>query len=187
LLLIVALAGIGYYVSHRFESDPGGATASLLRMFNVGYEVTAADDNGRLTLRDRNTGQVTKLNLNELKNTTFRFGSDGLELTIEDAEQRIVIGGGKPPDWIPTYPGAKVKRTMTTRDGESAGSQTFQTNDGASGVLGFFEQEFGKAGMQVTRPSPATLLATRDKREVSVVADWDGDASTVSVSYTTAR
>jgi hypothetical protein len=180
-VLLVAAAGVGYYVAERFEADPAGATTALLSAIDTGFEVVSTDKaSGSLVLRDKNSGEITTLNLNELKHTSIDFGNGRGKIVVRDGEHDIVIGGGETPGWIPAYGNAKVKRTVSAT---TAGSQVFESSDAPSQVLAHYERELGGAGMRITRHSDSKLTAEGGGREVALAVEPKGSGSRVILSY----
>jgi hypothetical protein len=167
-VLLVAAAGVGYYVAERFEADPAGATTALLSAIDTGFEVVSTD---------KASGSLV---LNELKHTSIDFGNGRGKIVVRDGEHDIVIGGGETPGWIPAYGNAKVKRTVSAT---TAGSQVFESSDAPSQVLAHYERELGGAGMRITRHSDSKLTAEGGGREVALAVEPKGSGSRVILSY----
>lgn len=186
LLVTAALVAVGFYVVHRFQENPAEVASAVLSTVNADLEVVSSDkERGTITLREKSTGKTTTLTMKDLKSSSFNLGTSGGEITLESGGQKVTIGGGKTPDWLPAYAGARVQHTVTEdEDGSTSGSYGFTTKDGASAVIGYYEQQLSKAGMQVTRPSASELIARDERREVKLTARMEGGGSRVILSYT---
>src|SRR5690349_9578974 len=108
LLIVLALAGTGFYIAHRFSEDPVGVATTVLGAMDADVEVLSADKARKtLTIRERSTGKITTLNFDDLKNGSFDFGSGKREISIRSGGKNITIGGDATPEWLPSYPDAK--------------------------------------------------------------------------------
>jgi hypothetical protein len=185
LLIAILLTAAGFYIAHRFSEDPVETTATLLSVVDSDLEVVSGNRKN-ITIREKSTGKSTTINWDDLKGTSVHVGTGGREITIETKERKITLGSGKLPEWLPAYPEARIRRWMnvTGPDGWS-GSQTFDTSDGATKVLDFYEQPLKSAGLNVSRSGTAISARNDDgRREITIAADMHDAGARVILSYT---
>jgi hypothetical protein len=136
---------------------------------NTGVDVLSTDEKtGVVTARDKKTGQIVKLDFNDIAPDQVRVGMIGM------------------PSWVPSYP------NITGSEPAQNGSFSFSTSDSVAGAAGFYESELRKAGMTVTRRNSSTgdsldgvTLTARDSvknRSVTVVAKRQDSGSRVTIT-----
>jgi hypothetical protein len=195
MLGIIAVAGAGYFFVHKVKDaakNPGLAIAKMVTMSNPELQVLNTNDsNGTITVRDRNTGKVTTMKFDDVKN------GGKFTITADDdkgGKATVQFGGeaGKLPAWVPQYPGSTPKSTYSitgsSADG-NGGNFTFTTSDSASKVLDFYGDKIKDAGMKVTSttttPDGGMVSGTDDSGEhtlIAIVGNSSGQ-TTVNVTY----
>ncbi len=172
LTLLIFLVG-GYFVAKKVgsfakeaEKNPAMAAAKMVAAVNPEIEVVDSDnDRGTITLRNKKTGEVVTMDVNDVKEGRIKFTTDKGEaeirgdrggLTVRTDMGAATFGtGGTYPDWLPPYPGAQPTGTFSSRtDDASIGSWQFETSDEGSRVLSFFERELRGKGFAITSSSP---------------------------------
>ena len=191
LLLIGAVVTIGSYFVYNKVKDvvgdgknPTAALGKIIEMANPDAEVVKLDkDSGSVTIRDKKTGKVVTINLDDAKNGKITFeGPDG---------EKAVVGSAKLPDWIPAYPGATVTGGFTGSSGQGAGGVVSLSADGrAEDILKWYEEKFTAAGMSVENKTLVAgtqggMMVLKDgkKNLVVTVGGESGGKVTVGIQY----
>jgi hypothetical protein len=175
----------------------------MLTSFNPDLEVVSVDENrGIIKVREKKTGKTLTMNLEDARNGRISFQDDTgqtveLEakgdgnsgaLKVRGPEGTMELGtGGKPPDWIPSYPGGQGLGSMQfTRTDQAGGTYSFKTSDDTARVTSFYEDALKKQGFQVERVAigqagMALLKATEtgSGRTVQVTVTTGSEAGTV--------
>ncbi len=202
--------------SELMKKNPALAATKMAVALNPEVEVVSADDaRGTLTIREKKTGKVVTVNMEDAKHGKFSFQEEGkapvtLEtkgdgatgsMEIKSAEGTATFGvGGKAPEWIPAYPGAAPQATFASHgDKGEAGSFHFTTKDPLDQVVAWYVAELKKAGLKVTSnavqqdgKASAGFVGGEEaggKRRVSVAATLDhaGAGTQVAVTYETKK
>lgn len=150
------------------QKNPGLAVAKMVTSANPDLEVVSVDENrGIIKVREKKTGKTLTMNLEDARNGRISFkddtgqtveleakgdGSSGA-LKVRGPEGTMELGaGGKPPDWIPSYPGAESLGSMLfTKTGQAGGTYSFKTSDDGARVTSFYEDALKKQGFEVER------------------------------------
>lgn len=198
----------------EFEDNPAMASAKMMVRLNPELELVEADDEaGTLTIRNKKTGEVMTVGLDEIEEGRIRFQSeDGEEITIgmeegdeegegaftvrdQSGKTRMRIGAGGEediPEWVPRYEGAAAQGTYYSESGgQVSGGFSFETGDPVDDVLAYFAEAFADAGLEETgRTSSqvgggryATINGEGGGRTVGVMATSEGERTQVVVSY----
>ena len=198
----------------EFEDNPAMASAKMMVRMNPELELVESDDEaGTLTIRNKETGEVVTVGLDEIEEGRIRFESeDGEEITIgmaegteegegaftvrdEEGNTRMRIGAGgeeEIPAWVPRYEGAEPQGTYYSESGgEITGGFSYETGDPVDDVLAYFAEAFSEAGLEETgRTSSqvgegryATINGEGGGRTVGVMATSEGETTQVVVSY----
>jgi len=166
---VIAVILFVWIKAKEIERNPAFAIAKMMVQANPDVELVSADEaKGLLTIRDKKTGEVVTVNLDEVQNGKLTFKKDGKdEVTLEAKGQgdtgsfevktkdgSAVFGAGsaaKLPNWFPSYPGATVQGTFSAegKDGEG-GSFGFTTTDSIEKVVEFYEDNLKLAGLNIT-------------------------------------
>jgi VCBS repeat-containing protein len=196
----------------EFEANPAMAAAKLMVKANPEVELVEADDEaGTLTVRNKKTGEVVTVNLDEVEEGRISFEADGETTTMgmekgedgegsftvrgADGKTRLRVGAGGEedlPGWLPRYEGVTPQGTYFSASGGTVnGGYSFETADSVDDVIGYFRDELEDAGMTETGNSNTTSGSSRfsnvsyegDGRTVTLVVTSDGDETNVIVSY----
>jgi hypothetical protein len=195
----VAMVGAGWFVVHKakeagldpdlWRRNPGMAVGKLLATTNPNMDVVRTNEgDGTVTIRDRRTGKETTITFDQAKAGKFTIRAEddnGKTASVEFG------ASGKPPAWVPDYPGSHPSYSIrgSSEGGEEGGNFTFTTDDGASKVMSFYQDKIKEAGMETkvttTTPNGGMLVAARegDQRSLTVVVSGSGGQTTVNVTY----
>ena len=195
------------------ESNPDAATvraAAMALRLNPEVEVLSSDPAaGTITVREKKTGKEITFNLDDIKAGKFSITADGektnidIDATGENGGQMKVVtdqgtavfgaGGGKTPEWIPSYPGGRTEGLANIEaKGEKSGTYTLRTADAPDAVTAFFETQLKAAGFEVQKASMSfngapsgTLTATAEegKRQLSITAAAQDGETQALVTY----
>jgi hypothetical protein len=181
LLLIGAILVFtgGYYVYNKakdmgfdpelMEKQPALAVGKILAATNPDVELVSVDEEkGLITLREKKTGKVTTINLEDAQAGRIVFKDEGgEEVTIEAGvegesgtvdiktpEGKARLGAGSEanmPDWIPEYPDAEITGNFSMQsDKTDSGSFSFTTGDSIEEVISFYEDGLKQSGLKVS-------------------------------------
>jgi hypothetical protein len=219
VMIGLAVVATGFFIVHKVKqagldtelmaSNPGLAITKLIAATNPDVDLVSVDERkGVATLREKKTGKIVTLNFEDIKNGRMEFTDDKNQkvsvntdtagaIEVKSAEGTARIGaGGKVPDWIPAYPGAKGEASAfsaTNQDGES-GMFTFNTSDAPDKVIRTYEDALKKSGFKVNtnvvsadgKASGGFVQASNEqsKREIMVsLGVGESSGSVVSVTY----
>jgi hypothetical protein len=177
--VIVVFLG-GYFVWNKakeagldpevMQKKPALAVAKMMVAANPDVELVSVDDEkGLITVKDKKTGQIVTVNLDEAKSGKITFKGDdkdeevtleakgegdtgSLEVKTKEGFARFGAGSAaKLPTWLPAYPGATIQGNFSAegKDGEG-GSFNFTTTDSIEKVVKFYEDNLKQAGLKVT-------------------------------------
>jgi hypothetical protein len=199
VLFGIGIFGAGWFVMHKarqagldpelLRRNPGMAVAKLIAATNPNVDVVRTDDNaGTITLRDHSTGKETTITFDQARqgNITFKTEDDNGKMAT------VQIGGaGKPPAWVPEYPGSNPTYSIkgTGDSGEEGGNFTFTTNDPASKVMSFYQDKIKEMGMQTkvttTTADGGMVVATSegDERSLTLIVGGSNGQTTVNLTY----
>ncbi len=184
------------------EKNPAMAAAKMIAAVHPEVEVVGSDDaRGTITLRNKKTGEVLTMDVNDVKEGRIKFSTDKGEaeirgdrggLTIKTDKGTATFGsGGDYPDWLPAYPGAQPTGTFSSRtEDASLGSWQFETSDDVGKVLSFFEKELRGKGFKITSSSSwqgeggkaGMVIAESGKRSVMVAVGSERGRTQVNVT-----
>jgi hypothetical protein len=223
---LIVIAGIiaistGVFVAYKakqagldpalVQKNPGLAVAKMVASMSPDTEVLSVDeDRGIIRVRDKKTGKMLTMNLEDAKNGKIVFldendqkveiqtRGEGDNASVEvqgpDGTMRMGTMAANLPDWLPSYPGAEGKGTydLNTKDGK-AGSYSFQTSDSAESVGRFYEDALKKAGFEVQKnltqvPGQGSMIIlagtdSASQRTVQVTAASQGEGAHVSLAF----
>ncbi len=217
LLIGIVVAGVlGWFAvskAKEFAENPEMNAAKLIVRANPDVELVESDDEaGTLTIRNVETGEVTTVDVSEVKEGRLRFtdeegqevsmgveeGEDGQgAFTLRDREGnetfRVGSGGEENiPEWVPRYEGVTVEGTMMNRTAEeTSGAFNFETEDSVDTVLEHYKEALEQEGLTLTGQSDnragngrfANLTFEADGRTVNVVVTTDGGLTNTVVTY----
>lgn len=177
LVIVVALSAVFLFgwgakkvaeLAGDLENDPAAAVELMVRM-NPEIEVVETDrEAGKITVRDKDTGEVATFDFSEIKQgkITFEgkegkatFSADGEEgkMEFEGADgEKVRIGAGVEledvPGWVELYPGATAQGGATSQSsGESQGWISLATEDSPDEAETFYQDFFDGEGWEVNR------------------------------------
>lgn len=213
-LAIAAAMGLSWLggQAKEFEANPAMSAAKLMVRANPELELVEADDEaGTLTVRNKETGEVMTVGLDEIEKGRIRFESEGETVSIgmeegEDGQGAFTVrdkegketfrvgSGGEEnlPPWVPRYEGAEPQGTyFATSGGEMNGGYSFETSDAPDEVISYFDEALLDAGMTETGRSTSSaggssfsnLSYEGDGRTVGVMVTSDGGTTNVIVSF----
>jgi len=202
MLCGIAIFGAGLFFVHKakqagidpdlWRRNPGMAAGKLVTAMNPELETVRTDDNaGTITLRNRRTGKEMTITFDQARQGRISFKAEddnGKTATVE------IGGAGKPPIWVPEYPGSHPAYSVkgASDSGEEGGNFTFTTDDPPSKVMSFYQDKVRDMGMEArlttTSADASTLVAARegDERSLTVVVVGSG-TTTVNVTYARKR
>lgn len=219
LLAIIAMVVAGAIGLHwlggkakEFQENPAMATAKMMVKADPDIELVEADDDaGTITVRNKKTGEVMTVGLDEIKEGKISFESNGEKMTmgVEEGEDgkgaltvtdkegktqfRVGAGGEENiPDWVPRYRGVEPQGTYySSSGGEINGGYSFETSDSVDDVVDYYRDALSDAGMTETGSSTSTAGGTRISnlsyegggRTVGLLVTSDGDKTNAIVSF----
>lgn len=217
VLGVVAVMLLSYFVWNKakeIEKNPGFAIAKMIVSANPDVELVSADEEkGVLTVKDKKTGKVVTVNLDDVQEGKLSFTEDGKDkvtfdahgdestgsLEVKSAEGTAKFGSGsvdKLPDWLPPYPDTEIQGSYSaqTRGGASGGFH-FLTKDAPNKVITFYQEGLERGGLTVTtnivqQGGRATggMAAGEDstkKRTAYINAVVGEEGTTVTVAFAT--
>lgn len=168
----IAFMALSYFVwnkARELEKNPAFAVAKMMVSANPDVELVSADEEkGIITVKDKKSGEVFTVNLDDVENGKLTFKKDGEEamtfeatgdeskgsLEVKSAEGTARFGSGsvdKLPDWLPAYPGSEPEGSYSAKSKEGAsGGFNFLTADDPNKVISFYEKSLERAGLTVT-------------------------------------
>lgn len=190
----VAVMAISYFVWNKakdFEKNPAFAVAKMMVSANPDVELVSADEErGLITIKDKKTGEVFTVNLDDVENGKLTFkkngesavtfeakgnGSEGGSLEVKSGEGTARFGSGsvdKLPDWIPAYPGSEIEGIYSAASKEGgSGGFNFLTADEPQKVVSFYEKSLERAGLTVT----TNITQQSGKATGGIVSGEDSD------------
>lgn len=143
------------------------AVVEMIAAMNPDIEVVDRDaGNGKVTVRNKQTGETVTVNLDDIRQGKISFSADGEEATMsldqetgtlqiqgEGADGGTMSFGGdtRLPSWIPTYPGATSEGVYSAETAEaSSGTFSMTTTDGVDEVFSYLKGQLEGGGYTVT-------------------------------------
>lgn len=162
------------YDHELMKRNPQLAAAKIAIVSNPDVELVSIDESkSTLTVKDKKSGKVTTVNLQQAMDGGWSFetvGEDGkaelvefqatpsgsaedpgkLQVTTKDG---VMTYGGKTvetPEWLPLYPGAKAQSLMSNQTADRVqGMFSQQTPDGAEQVAAFYKEKLEASGFKL--------------------------------------
>jgi len=179
LLVAIIMLVAGVFVAKKAssylkdaEKNPALAAAKMVVAMNPELETVSTDDAaGTITIRNKKTGEVVTLDLEDVKKGKIRFrnekgeeaeisasaGGESGKLEVKTGEGSMTFGAGgeaERPDWVPEYPGSEPEGMYSTTGPQGLSAAfTFATPDSAEDVMAFYEEKLKSAGFEVTTSS----------------------------------
>jgi hypothetical protein len=211
LIVIVVLVALSFFVVHKakqagfdpalWAKNPAVAASKMIATLNPELEVVKVDeDAGIITVRNKKTGEVVTVNLDDLKKGKVSFKSltsgkevhisaeagekgGGVKVTDEKGKTVLAAGSGssKLPDWVPVYPGTepKVGFSMTEEKTQRAVAAA-ETDASLDEVFDFFASKLEAEGYSVRR----IRSSTADTNSGMVIATKEAEKKSVQVGIT---
>lgn len=186
--------------AEKIENDPDAAVYDAflwtLKM-NPEVEVVSSDDDAKtITIREKKSGRETTLTIEDIREGRISFEQDGKvtsidfesqggtgAVTVQSGDDKAVFGAGGAasiPDWIPSYPGARVEGVNSFEaGGEKSGTFVLRTADDIASVVSFFEEQMGGMGLQVDKSS----MNVQGAETVNLTGRAEGRTLNVTVSH----
>lgn len=215
VLGLIGAAVFAFWVGGKVKEaadNPAMAAAKFMVAANPEIELVEADDDaGTITVRNKETGEVLTVNLDEIEQGRISFESEGETVTmgmeegddgegaftVRDSEGkatfRVGAGGeGEIPAWVPRFEDARVQGTFQSRTGsEITGGFSFETTDSVEEVMGWYAGAFAGEGLSESGRNTYQSGDTRGGmltgegggRTVSLMLSAEGGKTTVVVTY----
>jgi nitrate reductase NapE component len=183
VLSIVSVVMVGGYFVHKATKNPAMAAARMMMMGNPDVEIVSADDDtGILTVRDKKTGKTVTMNASDIKNGKLTFSDDS-------TGDKVSVGGTdltSLPEWVPVYPGAKSAGTVASTN--KGGIVQLTTSDAAERVVSFYDEHLRQGGFEVEKaelPGTNTVKGTDNgnNRIVAALITGAGGATHITLTY----
>jgi hypothetical protein len=202
LILLMGTAVVigGFFIAKKvgdFASNPGMAAAKLMVAANPDLELVSADEGGgTVTVREKKTGKVLTVSLDQIKDGKLTVTEDGKTVTIGGSAAGVEVkssdgtayrlGDAKLPSWIPAYPGSTPTGTASSRtDGEEQGTLTLTTSDAPDKVMTFCTDALKRAGLQNVQSSSAVIPGT-NATTGSVIGESTDEKRSANIGVTSA-
>ncbi|MBZ5522606.1 MAG: hypothetical protein LAP21_10245 [Acidobacteriia bacterium] len=220
LIVVIAVFGLGFWGMHKMKEagfdtelakkNPGLAGAKLAVAMNKDLEMVSSDDSaGTIVVRDKKTGKTSTMKFDPEKKTMVIVDESGKQATITASDSgnlevkgpegsfKMGASADKPPDWVPSYPGASPKNVYSaSSEGEQTGTSGFTTSDAPEKVLSYYGDQLKSGGFKVSTTSNTTdgkvagIVTAEDsasKRTVMVTASADDKGTNVSVTFSSKK
>ncbi len=160
--------------------------------------VTVNGQNGNVTISAN--GHQFSIHADGDKNGSFSMSGDNGHFTMHasDGKQTVDINSTGDhthlhmPDFVSTYPGAKIDATsLSANGGANSGTVTFETTDGPAAVIAYYKKKAADEGlaqavdMNMGPTSMFTAHADGDKKVLQVIASTNGSGARVQLNWTT--
>ncbi len=222
LILVVGMVMVagGLFVAKKvkdvaadFEANPAQAAAELVVRAHPDLELVSSDpDHGKLTVRNKTTGEEATFDIADIQNGNFSFETPegkvdinasgvttGEGMKISSSQGDVQLGGtAATPDWVPLYPGASASQSVfsaVTQEGTN-GILALSTADSPEAVVEFYETKLKELGfaVQVTRFSSGSAqsagvvaTASEPNRNLNVGVVREADTTQISLNYNQAK
>ena len=171
--VVLGAVGVGaglWWVGRKAKAmaeDPT-AVVEMIAAMNPDIEVVDRDaGNGKVTVRNKQTGETVTVDLDDIRQGKISFSSDdGDEATmsLDQATGKLEIqgqgddgatmsfgGDTQLPSWIPTYPGATSEGVYNAETAEaSSGTFSMTTTDSVDRVFTYLKGQLEGGGYSVT-------------------------------------
>ena len=211
--IVISLGGMFFAkkvgdMAEDFQENPAAAAEMLIKM-NPDLELVESDrDEGTITIRDKDSGEVTTVNYEDIQEGKLSFETDEGEVTFsasgdpeegmltvtKDGEEAMQFGSGEiedVPDWVPLYPGAKATGTYSASTPDGIGG-SFQMNstDSVDDVLAYYVKQLEGDGWSVQKTEYSgpdgkggQVIASMADRTVMLILSSSEDGTQAMVNY----
>jgi len=168
----VAVGGFVWWGAHKVKSmaqelqeHPEQTIVKALAAMDTDVEVVSTDEaNGKVTLRNKKTGEVMTVDMQDIREGKINFktaeGNVGMSFDQQAGKMEVrgangevaTFGAGtRLPDWVPTYPGGVAEGVFSSDTPEqSGGTFALTTSDSVDQVFGYYKQQLESGGYKVT-------------------------------------
>lgn len=211
--IVISLGGMFFAkkvgdMAEDFQENPAAAAEMLIKM-NPDLELVESDrDEGTLTIRDKDSGEVITVNYEDIQEGKLSFETDEGEVTIsatgdpeegmltvtKDGEEAMQFGSGEiqdVPDWVPLYPGAEATGTYSASTPDGIGG-SFQMNstDSVDDVLAYYVKQLEGDGWSVQKTEYSgpdgkggQVIASMEGRTVMLILSSSEEGTQAMVNY----
>jgi hypothetical protein len=148
----------------EYEDNPAMATVKMLTAVNPDLELVSTDDAaGKVTIKNKKTGEVVTVDLEDIKNGKINFETAEGKASMSFDQQAgtmemqgadgatATIGSSELPGWVPAYPGAAPEGVYAAEDAsQKSGTFGLTTGDSVNDVFAFYKKELEGAGFKVS-------------------------------------
>lgn len=154
-------------MAQEYQEHPEQAIVKMLAAMDEDVEVVSTDPaGGKVTLRNKKTGEVMTVGMEDIKQGKINFqtaeGTVGMTYDQQGGGKMEVHGakgevatfgtGASLPDWVPSYPGGVTEGVFSGDTPEQLGG-TFAvtTTDSVDQVLTYYKEQLESSGYKVTQ------------------------------------
>jgi hypothetical protein len=192
LLAGIAVVATGVFIYKQAKDvadNPTAALAKLAAISNPNIEVLGVDDaNGKVTIKDKETGKTVTVSIDDLKQGKLEITSD------EGTVQMGANVDGKAPDFVPIYPGAKQTNVMSSKMQDSeGGTLMLEVKEEFSKVKTWYEEQINNGGFETKSTTSvagsegpgAMMVASKndDKQTLHVMLNTEPEFTRVTITY----
>ncbi len=187
----------------EYQDNPAMATVKMMTAMNPDLELVSTDEAaGKVTIKNKKTGEVVTVNLEDIKNgkinfetaegkASLNFDQQAGTMQVQGADGSTAsFGSTQVPGWVPAYPGAPSQGVYgAENDTEKSGSFTLTTSDSVNDVFAFYKAQLEGAGFKVSETKTSANGAEGGfvvgespdgKRTVTLTIGSDGGKTSVS-------
>jgi hypothetical protein len=190
LVVIVIVVAAGAYVWQKVPKTQGEIIAKIIETANPNVEIVNLDEAaGSVTIKDKKTGKITTISLDDAKAGNITF-------TSEDTGESVSLGAGaaaRLPSWVTPYPGASAQGGITgQKEGGNSGSINYTTADSVAQVAEFYKQKMNDQGFvlqdESQMPSSETFAmvvgkSADENRTLTVAASSAEGQTTIQLTF----
>lgn len=165
----LAVGGAVWWGARKVKALAEDPTAAVEAMAALNPDIEVVDRDageGKVTIRNKQTGEVVTLDMEDIKQGRISFESSEGAATVSidpeagklevqsEGEQgaTMTFGGGQQlPDWVPSYPGASTEGVYSAETAEQSGG-TFSavTGDDLDSVFAYLKGKLTEDGYKVS-------------------------------------
>jgi len=168
----VGFAGLTWWGLHKaksmvaeYKDHPELAAVKMITAANPDLELVSSDEaNGKVTIKNKKTGEVVTLNMADIKNgqisfdsaqghSSLNFDQNAGKLEVKGANGQTASFGASAqlPSWVPAYPGAAAEGVYAAEDNaQRGGTFGLTTGDSVTQVFDYYKAQLNGAGFKVT-------------------------------------
>jgi hypothetical protein len=149
----------------EYKEHPGLAAVKMMTAMNPDLELVSSDEaSGKVTIKNKKTGEVVTVNMADIQNgkisfdsaqghSSMNFDQNAGKVEVKGANGETASFGASAqlPSWVPAYPGAAAEGVYAAEDAsQSSGTFGLTTGDGVNQVFDFYKSQLEGAGFKVT-------------------------------------